>query len=153
MHAALAIAQQVVALLKTVTYWNPENVVRERVVGFSRRDNDLPAVSVFMAEDQPVSDNGQENMAFIDSELTIQCVVFVSQPTEEEVIDQLLEMRRQIHIALMADYTLGLSFVSDTRYGGASPPDIEDDGGSLIGRMEVTWKIQYRMRLSDPQWP
>jgi hypothetical protein len=110
-------------------------------------DMELPAVSVRMGADQPLE---AQNLTFIDSLLAVVVVTIDAAATESDTIAKLMALRTSSHVALMADQTQGLNFVSDTRYGGASAPELETVGEKVAGRLETTWQIPYRMEIADP---
>jgi len=119
---------------------------KHRVLSYDP-DMELPAVSVRMGPDAPLE---AQNIVFIDSQLTVVIDAIVSGDTEADAIAALLALRTASHVALMADQTLGLPFVSDTRYAGATAPIVEADGKRIAARQECSWLTPYRMKIADP---
>ena len=70
--------------------------------------------------------------------------------SEEAVISALMDRRRSVHVALMADRSLALPWVIDTRYGGAQRPLIDTGAEYIFGRLTCLWLVHYRANLADP---
>ena len=124
---------------------------RNRQLSLSEASNEIPATSVNIGDDEPVSALGADNFSFVDSLLTLSVVHISSQATEDLVVDELMNMRAAAYAVMMADRSLGLSFVIDTRYGGAAAPEISDEGGELCGRLVTTWFVHYRMSTTTSE--
>lgn len=143
MHRAERILDSVVAILAAAGI----SAGKHRVLSYDP-EMELPAVSVRMGPDAPP---GESNIPVIDSELSIVIAAIESKDTEADTVSALMTLRSSVHVALMADRTLGLAFVSDTRYGGAAAPELETVGNKIAGRMEMSWTIPYRMNLASPE--
>lgn len=124
---------------------------RHRRLPLDEGSTEIPATSVAIGEDSPLSEYGVANFSVIDSLLSLEVIHIASAATEDLVIDALMNMRVKSHTVLMNDRSQGLNFVIDTRYGGASAPEILDDGGKLAGRLSTLWTIHYRMTVSSPE--
>lgn len=142
-------AQAAVAGLAGLTI-NASNVYAHRTLTLSEDDGELDAICVNQGEDVPMGEEGMDNTAFIDSELELEFESYAKHSEESEVRQALTSLRRQIHQALMADDTLGLSFVVGVRYAGAERPSIDPDGNAPSGRQTSRWRVHYRMNKSDP---
>lgn len=111
-------------------------------------DTELPAYNVVLGPDNPLSELGATNVAFIDWEqvLFIDCY-------ERSIlanIDALfLTMRRNVHRALMADVTQGLSFVHTTIPAGADEPIIDDAGERKNMVYRTNWIFHIRTSIDD----
>jgi len=121
-------------------------VYLHRVLSLSEYEGELPVVSVAFGRDDPLEDNFE----FFDSLLTVRFVTLVAGTEEADVRRALSELRRQIHVSLQADPTLGLSFVSDCRDGGADEPSIVQ-AEQLYGERQILWRVRYRMNRTDPE--
>jgi len=141
-HRAEQVIDAVVAKLVTAGI----AAEKHRILSYSP-DMELPAISVRMGPDQPLE---TQNTTFIDSLLSIVITAVVSGANESEAIASLMVLRTSSHVALMADQTLGLAFISDTRYGGASAPELETLGEGIAARQETQWQIPYRMAIGNP---
>lgn len=126
------------------------SVYRHRRVSLSAADLELPAVSVYLGEDAALSDLGVTNLAFLDSRLTLQIVALASARTEQDLIEELLRLRRELHQGLMADATLGLAYVSACFYQGAAAPTVSIAGEAFSGSLDTRWHVDYRTSLTDP---
>lgn len=116
-----------------------------RILSLDEDTDELPATSVTYGDDAPQTDN----MAFLESLLTVRVIAFAVNVEEAPLRSALIEMRRQQHIALQADHTLGLDFVSDCRYGGATDPQIILKA-QFCGAYESRWHVLYRMSRTNP---
>ena len=145
MHRAEQVLDAIVSIL---TAAGIQGVGKHRLLEYDKL-TELPALSVRMGPDTPP---GISNIPIIDSELTVSIVAIASAATEAEVVTALMALRSSTHIALMADRTLGLAFVSDCRYGGALIPELETDKAEHVaGRLETQWIVPYRMNLASPE--
>lgn len=148
MHKAGQIVERVVVILGARVGPKGSKVYGHRRLSLSLEQDELSAHSVDYGEDRAAE---QRFTQMLDSVLAVQTTAMVACPTEKEVREALLDMRRQQHIAIMADQRLGLpNFVVTTRYGGAEPPEIAVDGEFIVGALTSTWLIHYRMELNDP---
>lgn len=146
-------AQQIVDSIKTALESNVTpgwTVYRHRTASLDRSELELPAASVTIGPDHPLDSSGQSNLAFIDGLLELAVILVDQKSTEEDLMESLLEMRRQAHITVLTDRTQGLAFVIDTRYGGADAPNISANGSMFDGEIHTRWAVHYRMNLADP---
>lgn len=144
-HRAAQIVDQVASLMRA----NPDlraQVFTHRTLSLAEDQGEMPAVCVQIGGDDPQTDN----MAFIESLLTVRTIAYAMDPDESVLREKLLDLRTQIHVSLQADHTLGLDFVSDCRYGGAIDPQIAA-AEQLIGAYESVWRVLYRMNRTDPE--
>lgn len=148
-HRAEQIVDAVVSAIRSSAP-STVKVYAHRRLSLAEDQDELPAISVDFGEDQPFDDDGASNMAFIDSLLNINITAIVSGAEERDLKADLLRHRREVHVSLMSDRTLGLGFVVDTRYLGADSPEIDTDGEFLVGSLTSTWAIHYRMNIADP---
>lgn len=126
-------------------------VYTHRALSLSEADGELPAVSVDFGDDAPLDNTGVSNFAFIDSLLAIETSIYLRDNEETTVKSALLAARRVIHVALMADRSLGLDdFVIDTRYGGAAAPQMNATTEYVAGLLVCRWSVYYRMNIADP---
>lgn len=143
-HPVEAIVERVAALFAANTSLLGTTFTH-RILSLGEDQGELPASTVTYGDDVPQTDN----MGFLESLLTVRTVAFAVNPVEVDLRQALLEMRRQQHIALQAEHTLGLDFVSDCRYGGASEPQIIVKK-QFVGAYESRWHVLYRMSRTNP---
>lgn len=148
-HRAEQIIDAVAAALRASSTLQA-NVFEHRAMSIADDQGELPAVSVDAGEDDPLSELGNDNMAFIDSLLSVAVTACVTGDTEEELKTALFDKRRRIHQALMADSTLGLSFCMGTRYAGAGQMQINVNAERMAGSIETRWRVLYRQNITDP---
>lgn len=126
------------------------NVFVNRSLSLSEGNQEVPCVSVNYGDDLPLNELGASNISFLDSLIEVTVTAFNAATDEQTLLDTLLDQRRTIHVALMADRSQGLSFVIDTRYGGAVKPEVGSDAERTFGSLATTWRVYYRMNISDP---
>ncbi len=143
-HPVETIIEQVATLFRANTSLVGSTYVH-RVLSLAEEQDELPASSVTYGDDVQQSDN----MGFLESLLTVRTIAFAVNVDEAPLRQALIEMRRQQHIALQANHTLGLDFVSDCRYGGAIDPQIIVNK-QFIGAYESRWYVLYRMSRTNP---
>ena len=143
-----AMASQIAAFVGLSV--NSNNVFIHRVLTLDEVADELDAIAVNYGEDVPIGGEGFENLAYIDSRLSVFTVAYCKGDDEFDLRRALLNLRRQIHQALMADDTLGLSFVTAVRYAGASEPEIDATTGAFTGKYQSRWDVDYRMNFTDP---
>lgn len=149
-HRAIQILTAIVGSIGTDTD-AAENVFRNP----GRQLPDVyKAVTVSYGEDAEPS----FSVAFADSWLTVYVDLEVkeSQPlirTSAALPDyeaSLLNLRKQVHVKLMADIRQGLDFVLDTQSAGAGEIDYGPEGEHVIAKMRTVWRIKYRTSINDP---
>ena len=122
------------------------SVHRNRAADFN--DTELPGYNVVLGPDTPINELGPANVAFIDwqNAIFIDCYIRSIAANADSTF---LDMRRNIHRALMADVTQTLSFVMTTIPSGAEEPLIDDAGDrkSLIYR--TNWIFWLRTSIDD----
>jgi len=151
MHRAEQIVVAVVAALDAAVGIAATNYLH-RELSLSDEDQELPALCVRNGQDQPLSDLGAVNFAFIDSLLEVRVAAYAKGATEIDVATELARMRAVTHRALLGtDRTLGLSFVIDTRYGGADRPEFDSNVSRIGGMQESVFFVHYRMNIADPE--
>lgn len=145
-HRAEQIVDAIAAIIAARVQPPGAHVFTHRRLSVDPYQDELPLVSVDFGDDTPAADNTQ----FIDSVLTVPTTAVAVGPEERDVKLKLLELRREVHRAIMADPTLGLAFVVYTNYGGAAEPVYETDGELLVGELTSNWFVHYRMNVLDP---
>jgi hypothetical protein len=151
-HRAEQIIDAVVVAIKAQPdlQVSASNIYAHRTLTLADDQGEMPAITVNAGDDAPASDQGSDNLSFIDSTLVLSIISYVIEDTEELVKQQLFDHRRRVHQAIMLDDTIGLSFVIACRYGGAAAPEMDATSERVAGSMESHWNIFYRMNFSDP---
>ncbi len=144
MHRADQIIAAVVSALESSASLTAA-VYAHRALPLSEDESELPAVSVTFGEDAPDAQISQ----LIYSTLDVQTTAYCAGDDEAAVRTALLELRAQIHIAVMTSTRLGLSFVHLVNYGGAAAPEIEI-GERTFGALRSSWRVRYEMDYDDP---
>ena len=138
--------QIIVAVVTAVTGLTTtgSNVNRGRTA--KRAESVAAALDVNMGGDEFLRDYSQ---TLQDWEMTIYIDSFTKSPTTQ--IDTTLNLiRREVTVALNADYTQGLSFMLNTIEGDAGAPDVSGEGNQASGSQRLTWKFHYRRSRTDP---
>lgn len=147
-------AQIIDAVTQAVSVHVPSGVraYSHRRLTLSGDYDELPAITVDFGEDQPVDGPGSSELeGLIVSLLTVNVTAIVADPDEHQLRRRLLELRADVHRALMSNLDLGLAFVLDTHYGGASPPEFDVAGDQLVGELTSQWGVRYEMQLDNPE--
>ena len=122
------------------------SVYRSRTAAFA--DSELPAYSIEIGQDVPLNPLGPDNVRFIDWEQTI-FVDCYAKSIATAVDSVFLNMRRNVHRALMADVTQGLSFVMTTIPVGAEEPILDDAGEQKTMVYRTSWVFRLRTAIDD----
>lgn len=111
-------------------------------------DTEMPAYNIVLGSDSPLGEFGPSNVAFIDWEqvLFIDCY---ERSILADIDAAFLDMRRNVHRALMADHTQGLNFVITTIPAGADEPLIDDAGERKNMVYRTNWIFQLRTSIDD----
>lgn len=110
----------------------------------------MPAYNVVLGPDAPLNELGPSNVAYIDW----QQAIFVDCYARTIAVDadaEFLDMRRNVHRALMADITQGLgpNFVMTTIPAGADEPNLDDAGDRKNLVYRLNWVFQLRTSIDD----
>lgn len=111
-------------------------------------DANLPALVVSLGPDTPRSDGGSSSWSYIDGDLEIQIAGVVKETSDSAAEEKLNLIRKEVTIALMADYRQGLSFVMNTTEGQAAPELERSD--KVRGTMRMAFTFHYRRSRTDP---
>lgn len=109
---------------------------------------DYPFYGVFLGDDQPLSDLGPDNVAFIDWEVEI-FVECYSRVKLTDVDRAVLAQRANVHETFMADVTQGLSFVLTTIPAGAIQPTLDGEGAVRNAVYRLSWVFRVRSNIGQ----
>ncbi len=120
-----------------------KNVNRGRI--YKYEDAGLPALNIVMGDDQIIDElvSGLFNWQ-------LQVIIIVTIKTIDELETRLNKIRKEVHVALMADYTQGLSFVIDTAPSTATRPELTGEGEKPTASQQLEFLITYRTSRADP---
>jgi len=105
---------------------------------------DLPAVDIKLAESEVVA----SDIATQDIEQTV--IVTATVADNGDYIEKMLQLQKEVHLALREDYTLGLpSMVHDIKYEGAGEVKVSGEGDTVVAEIDSVWTVQLRTSLSD----
>ncbi|MDH5541970.1 MAG: hypothetical protein OEY64_03285 [Nitrospinota bacterium] len=107
-------------------------------------DTELPFLSVAQGEDTKM----ESSFEFIDSSLTVIITAYLK--ANSALTTTLNQIRKEIAIALSADYTLGLAWVLDSNEGDVSAPELLTDAEKGVARQDIAWHVHYRRSRTDP---
>ena len=124
----------------------PGTVHRSRAAAFA--DTELPAYNILIGQDVPLDDLGASNVAFIDWAQIIYVDCY-AKSIAAQIDNVFLDMRRNVHRALMADATQGLNFVWTTIPQGAEQPVIDNSGEQKTMVYRTNWEFRLRTSISD----
>ena len=127
------------------------NVERGKVYGY--QPSELPALGLYMGADSPLA---EYQTGLIDWELNIriESTVSIDAADNASLTDSTIEtklnlIRSEVHAAVMADHTLGLSYVIDIMPGTASEPILSGEGAEPTGSQVIEYLIHYRTSRAD----
>ena len=109
---------------------------------------DLPALTVYQGSDTALGENGPNNFSKYDSDQLVRVTAHVKS-TATQVETLLNKIRREVHVALMASHTQGLSYVITTIALGADEPVLSGEAEKPNGTMDIDWLIRYRSPVTD----
>lgn len=100
-------------------------------------------ISYSMGSDTPV---GEDTYIYMDSDLE---VIITAHSKDIDVEQELNQIRKEVTIALKADYSLG-GLAIDITEEGWNAPDFSGDADQDTGLMQGTFIIKYRRLRTDP---
>lgn len=144
-HRAEQIMSAIETLLTGLTTTG-SNVKRDRVYSWDTAN--LPALSIFQGDDTPIP-YADRNYFQDDFELTVHIEMHAENADTIPISTTLNQIRKEVIIAIQADYTLGLSFVIDTEEQIASQPQIEHINTTTATQV-MDFTVKYRRSRADP---
>lgn len=146
---ANARAEQIIAAIKATLSvpglaTTGTNVHRGRAYPF--QESELPALLVYQGPDELVN---ELESSYLDWDLIISIEVYVQ--TVAEAVDTVLNrIRKEVHIAIMADYQQGLSaFVMETTPLAVQEPVLNSEGDKPVATQRLDYVIRYRTSRTD----
>ena len=107
----------------------------------------VPALIIEKGTDNTLGEQGSNNLSFIDRELNVKVTAVVEVNSNQETALNIVGS--EVYAALLADYTLGLSFVANCWLLSDSEPFINTSGQTPVATMEMNYSIQYRHSATD----
>jgi len=123
------------------------NVERDRAYAFD--DSINYALAVYQGDDTPF-DRTDQNWFNINHDLEVSIVIHARLASSTPISQTLNLIRKEITAAVLADYTLGLSFVIDTVEGNSLKPVIDIGGEKPIAIQTFNWLVKYERSRTDP---
>lgn len=143
---AITIGEKIVKLIQALPEIQPGKVHFSRA--YEIQVDELPCISIEIGPDTPTDPDGTQSSNFEDSELMIFVDLYDHQ-LDAEAMKRIAQQRALVHTAIMADFTLGLAFVQQVRYGGASEPASDAESGLPGWTMRVFFPVHYRFNDDD----
>lgn len=144
--------EQILAAVKTALTGlatTGANVERGRI--YPHQVEKLPALSIMMGADVPAAEL-MTGLVDWDFSFMVEAAVRVAPDytdLESGVETELNQVRKEVHIALFADTTLGLSFVHDIIPGPVDQPQLHDEGDAPHGSLAMQFTVRYRSSRAD----
>ena len=135
MHRAETILQAIETTL-TGLATTGTNVERSR----TRSVRTLPAISIEMGADDYIVDRSSYPRR--ERDLNVSVISYVKNNTQAD--QQLNQIRAEVFAALMADRTLGQTFVLDVESDGDQEPTITGEGDQISATQEQNYIVKYR---------
>lgn len=140
-------AEQILAAVQTkVTGLTTTGTHVDRGRGDDIPAENTPALRVAMGADT-ILDPWSPQVLECELEVSVFGYAYDSATNIETLLNQI---RKEVTIALTADFTLGLAFVEGLTEQGAQKPDIGSDAAKPSGRLEMQFKVQYQRTRTDP---
>lgn len=110
---------------------------------------EVPALTVFQAADAPLdADDGQRNIAYVDSELLVRIRAHVK-TADDQIDTQLNQIRKEIYEAMSPHNALGLAFVRQVIWRGADEPALSGQGDQPAATLDMNFAVRYRHSATD----
>lgn len=118
-------------------------VIRGRI---SQLENSrFPVVGLYQGDEELARVPG---LTIMDEALEIRTSVGTIS-VEENIETDLNELRRQVHLLMMAPNTLNLDYVEDIIPSGVNEPTVSVAAEMFKGEMIINWIIKYRHQYTD----
>ena len=111
-------------------------------------DLQLPAIGLFQGAEEPAGEQGRLNLSLMDQFLEVRTEV-AAKLTQANIETDLNELRRQVHLLLMAENALNLAYVIDIIPNGVDEPVIDGSAEQFAGTMTINWIVYYRHQQAD----
>ena len=148
MHRADQIIDAIVSAVAGQVSDTGVHVFAHRRLLLEVEQDELPAISVDFGQDERAE---TVIIGKLGSLLTVETTAVVARPDETEAKQELLNLRAEIHKAIMSAPRLGMpAFVVDTLYAGANPPEYDTEGDLIVGTYTSLWQVYYTMNSADP---
>ena len=139
----MLLAEEIMQTIQTVLQAGVDaDVFRGRVDPLE--DAQLPAIGLFQGAEEPE----RISLPFIDEMLEVRTEV-AAKGTQINIETDLNELRRQVHLLLMASNALGLAYVIDIIPNGTDEPNIDGAAEKFTGTMTLNWVVHYRHQNTD----
>lgn len=103
-----------------------------------------PSLVLAMGSDDVLS----ESVNYLNMSLAVSTdIVITSNSTDLD--RDCLNIRVEVHKAIMSDRQLGLPFVINTKFTGQSEPEHKGDADTYAAYMRLTWQVDYRTHIGD----
>lgn len=135
MHRAETIMQAVETTL-TGLATTGTNIERTRI----RTSRTQPAISIEMGSDDQMFDRSAYPK--VDRDLQVTIISYVKNNAQAE--QQLNQIRAEVFAAMVADRTLGQTFVIDVENTGDSQPTFSGEADKIVAVQELNYTIKYR---------
>jgi hypothetical protein len=154
-HRAAQVTEAMAQTLASFSLLAVPSVFTNRELSLSEEAGEIPCICVNEGDDNPLSDEGFDNLGNFDSQLDFEVTGYAVAPTFEELEAELQRQRRYQHVALLEYLTvgghpLGLDFVIAVKPAGASKTERTAAGQQPAGKKTSFWRVHYRARTTDP---
>lgn len=106
----------------------------------------LPAVGLYQGGDAPLEESA---WPFMDSLLEVRTEVAAAAATPAALETALNELRRRVHVLMMAPNALALAYVVDIMPVGTEEPQTDGAAEKIKGSMVCRWGVHYRHKWEN----
>lgn len=140
------LAESIVAAAQSVLATGLSGVTVERGRVDPLPNSALPMVGVYQGSDEPLDESA---WPFMDSLLELRTEVADEASTPAALETALNELRRRVHLLMMADNALALAYVVDIMPVGVDEPETSGEAERIKGSMVCRWGVHYRHKWNN----
>jgi hypothetical protein len=147
-HRSAQILDAIAALVRTRVAPSGNHVFTHRRLSLDPDQDETPAMSVDFGDLSVDMKDPDED--YFDCSLAVLIRSVDVNAEEGPLRESLMTLAVQQQAAVNSVSLLGLGFVFDVIYTGWAAPDIDASGERLVGIIDSSWQIKFRMQFQDP---
>ena len=119
-----------------------------RTLPFDSESGEVPGITIVQSEDTPNSESSTLSQAGWIASFSIRYVI--SGSDEQSLVEQLNEMRRRAHVAIMQNGTSGLEWLLEFAPGPAQDVATDSSTSVVIKELSTVWQALYLADRRNP---